>query len=103
MVQAAMDTGLVRLVGRMYNPGDLPRIDAVIVGSETPWLTGRLIRRWRRTGLRVIGLFPPGDRAAIEMFCRSEVDQLFADTAEPIIVLRAVRDLIAMHHLLRTT
>lgn len=94
LVQAAADTGLVRLIARCYNPSDLPAVDAVIAGSEIPWLTVAAIRRWRRSGIAVVGLFPSGDRPAIDMFCRAEVDQLFSDVADPLIILRAVRDLV---------
>ncbi|MCP3975188.1 MAG: hypothetical protein GY720_11940 [bacterium] len=95
LVQAAVDTGLVRLLARCYNPVDLPIVDAVVAGSEVPWLTVDGIRRWRRAGIAVVGMFPLGDRPAIEMFCRAEVDQLFCDRADPLVILRAVRDLVS--------
>ena len=46
-------------------------------------------------GIVVIGVFPLGDRPAIEMFCRAGVDQLFGDQADPLVILRAIRDLVA--------
>jgi hypothetical protein len=95
LVEAAADTGLVRLVGRCYNPSELSPADVIAVGSEVPWLSAGAIRRWRARGAIVIGVFPVGDRPAIEMFCRAGVDQLFADLVDPIVILRAIRDLAA--------
>lgn len=95
LVQTAADTGLVRLVARCFDPVDLPVVDAVVAGSEVPWLTVAGIKRWRRSGMAVVGMFPVGDRPAIEMFCRAEVDQLFGDLADPLVILRAVRDLVS--------
>lgn len=95
LVRTAIETGLVRLLARCYNPGDIPTADAIVVGSEVPWLDGTVIDRWHRAGLAVIGVFPLGDRPAIEMFCRAGVDQLFAEVADPMVVLRAVRAIAA--------
>ncbi len=95
LVRTAIESGLVRLLARCYNPGDVPAADVVVVGSEVPWLNGAVIDRWHRYGLAVIGVFPLGDRPAIEMFCRAGVAQLFADVADPLVVLRAVRDVVA--------
>jgi hypothetical protein len=92
LVRTAIESGLVRLLARCYNPADIPAADAVVVGSEVPWLTGAVIDHWRQSGLAVIGVFPLGDRPAIEMFCRAGVDQLFAEIANPVVMLRAIRD-----------
>ena len=94
-MRTAIESGLVRLLARCYHPADVPAVDAVVVGSEVPWLNGAVIADWRRSGFAVIGVFPLGDRPAIEMFCRAGVDQLFADVAEPVVVLRAIRDVAA--------
>ena len=96
LVQTASDTALVRLVARCYNPADLPVVDAVIAGSEVPWLSVTRIERWQRSGIAVIGVFPLGDRPAIDMFCRADVAQLFSDRADPLTILRATRDLVAV-------
>lgn len=93
LVAAAVETGLVRLVARCYNPHDVLQVNAVVVGSETPWITASLIARWRSAHISVVGIFPQGDRVAIDLFCRSYVDQLFVETAEPTLILRTVRDL----------
>ena len=94
-VDTAVDTALVRLVARCYDPVDLPPVDVVIVGTETPWLNARHVARWHAAGITVIGIFPATDRAAVELLCRAGVDQLFAETAEPVLILRAARDLAA--------
>jgi len=93
LVQCAAETGLVRLMARCYNPGDVPAVDVVVTGSEVSWLSAAVIAQWRRSGLAVVGIFPDGDRPAIGMFCRGGVDQLFAEVADPVVILRAVRDL----------
>jgi hypothetical protein len=95
LVRTAVESGLVRLLARCYNPADVPAVDAVVAGSEVPWLDGYVIAEWQRSGLAVIGVFPLGDRPAIEMFCRAGVDQLFADVANPVVMLRAIRDVAA--------
>jgi hypothetical protein len=95
LVRTAIESGLVRLLARCYNPADVPAVDAVVAGSEVPWLSGSVIAHWQRSGVAVIGVFPLGDRPAIEMFCRAGVDQLFADVADPSVILRAIRDLAA--------
>lgn len=95
LVRTAVESGLVRLLARCYDPSEVVVADAVVVGSEVPWLTGPVIANWHRSGLAVIGVFPLGDRPAVEMFCRAGVDQLFSDVADPLVMLRAVRDLAA--------
>ncbi len=95
LARTAAETGLVRLVARCFNPADLPAVDAVVAGSEVPWLTAAMIAKWRRRRLVVIGVFPEGDQPAIARFCRYGVHQLFAETADPIVILRAIRDLAA--------
>ncbi len=102
MADAATETGLVRLVARCSEPGEVPTADAIAVGTETPWLSRAAIERWRQEGSVVIGLFPIGDRPAVELLCRSEVDQLFTQAVEPLVVLRAIRDLTEDRRLARS-
>ncbi|NND03607.1 MAG: hypothetical protein HKN91_12550 [Acidimicrobiia bacterium] len=94
LADAAAESGLVRLVARCYNPGDLPAgVEVIVAGTETPWLNARLIASWRRRGVAVIGVFPAPDRAAVALLCRAEVDQLFVETVDPALILRTARDL----------
>lgn len=93
LAQVAADSGLVRLVGRAYSPGDVPHCDIVVVGTETPWLTPARIAGWHRTGLVVFGVFPLGDRAAVDLLCRARADQLFEESVDPIVLMRAARDM----------
>lgn len=93
IVEEAADTCLVRLVARCYDPGEIPPVDALLVGTETPWLNPAHIATWQRRGIAVVGMFPLGDRAAIAFLCRSFVDQLFVEEAEPLVILRAVCEL----------
>ena len=95
LAEAATETGLVRLVARAYRASDVVEADAIIVGTETPWLSTRLIAAWRRRGVVVIGIFPRGDRPAVELLCRAGVDQLFMEGTDPLLILRAARELVA--------
>ena len=67
--------------------------DAITVGTETPWLSGATIGGWRDRGFVVIGVFPATDQPALELLCLSSVDQLFTEGADPLVILRAIRDL----------
>lgn len=93
LVEVAADSALVRLTGRAYNPTEVDDADVIVVGTEVPWLSARVIEAWRNAGAAVIGLFPIGDRPAIELLCLAGVDQLFVETVDPLIILRAARDL----------
>lgn len=93
LVEAAAATGLVRVVARCFESSDLPDVDAIVAGSEAPWLGVTTLRFWKRQGIVVVGMFPLGDRPAIELFCRANVDQLYADVTDPLIVLRAIREM----------
>lgn len=95
LVAAIAESGLVRLTGRCYDPQDVPAVDALVVGSETPWLDPQVIDGLRRRGIAILGVYPPGDGPAIEMFCDASVDQLFSDTTDPLVILRSIRDLAA--------
>ncbi len=96
LAAAALESALVRLVARCYNPLDVPAsADVVVVGTEVPWLSIDLISRWRAQGRSVIGIFPVGDRPALRMLCQANVTQLFAECADPMVILRAIRQLVA--------
>ena len=93
LVAAIAESGLVRLTGRCYDPQEVPAVDALVVGSEAPWLDREVIVSFRCRGIAVLGVYPPGDGPAIEMFCAASVDQLFSDTTDPLVILRSIRDL----------
>lgn len=103
LADAAAESGLVRMVGRCYNPEDLPDdVDVIVVGSETPWLSGPIVAAWRRRGAAVIGVFAAPDRAAVALLCRAGVDQLFVETVDPVLILRAARDFARLSRPRRT-
>jgi hypothetical protein len=94
LVTAARLGGLVRMIGRCRSPFDvdqaLERVDAVVIGAETSWLSPALIRRWRSTGTVVVGMVPPGDRPAAEMMAAGGADVVFGHHEPPVRVLAAV-------------
>ena len=94
LVQAAADTGLVRLTARAFNPADIQDVAAVVVGTEVPWLRTTHVLEWKSRRIAVLGMYPRGDRPAIARLCTSGVDQLFVEDVDPVVVLRAIRDIV---------
>jgi hypothetical protein len=99
LVTSARMGGMVRILGRCRSAFDvdqtLDRIDAVVVGAETGWLSPALLRRWRSQGITVVGMVAPGDRPAAELMNAGEVDAVFTHHEPPIRVLAAVVSHIA--------
>lgn len=95
LVTEARASASVRLVMRVFRPEEIAdgagSIDVVVVGSETPWATPARINSWHRLGLRVVGIHPVGDRAALERLRSSRVDLIMADDVEAEAVLREIR------------
>lgn len=83
LVRIAQETAAVRLVLRAYQPEDvedaLDRLDVLVVGAETAWVSPVLIRSWRDRGLAVVALHPPGDGPARAMLAAAEADEILAD------------------------
>lgn len=94
IVQAAADSGLVRLTARAFNPADIRGVAAVVVGSEAPWLRASHVSNWKARRIAVVGMYPQGDRPAIARLCAAEVDQLFVDDTDAMVVLRAIREIV---------
>jgi MinD-like ATPase involved in chromosome partitioning or flagellar assembly len=96
----ARSTSLVRLVARAYEPEDLDRrandLDVVVAGAETAWVTPTAIYRWRRKGLGVLGLHPPGDRPGRRLLTIGGADEVLPDTTPPERLLHVVRTLRRM-------
>ena len=83
LVDAARRDPQIRIVRRAYEPQDLDRsapLDAVVVGSETAWITSARIHSLRTTGIRVIGIYPQGDRPGRDLLHRGGVDVALPDT-----------------------
>ncbi len=98
LAQAAAETGLVRITVRGFDPADVDGVTAVVVGSEAPWLRARHVARWRRRSMRVIGIYPRGDRPTIARLCGANVDQLLSEDTDPLIIMRTIRDLVGSGH-----
>ena len=83
LVDAARRDPTVRVVRRAYEPQDLERaapLDIVVVGAETSWITSSRIRSIRRSGTKVVGVYPSGDRPGHELLRRGGVDVALPDS-----------------------
>ena len=92
LVDAARRDPQIRIVRRAYEPQDLDRsapLDAVVVGSETAWITSARIHSLRKTGIKVIGIYPQGDRPGRDLLHRGGVDVALPDTTPPEELLTA--------------
>jgi MinD-like ATPase involved in chromosome partitioning or flagellar assembly len=95
LVALAKETAEVRMVLRAYRPEEVEdeahRLDVVVAGAETSWVTPARIATWRRRGLRVVGMFPAGDRPARQRLMAGGADEVLPDDTPPAVVVRAVR------------
>jgi len=95
LVSAARATATVRLVLRAFLPSEVSdhadELDAVIVGSETPWATPARLSSWRRLGVRVVGIHPVGDRPAEARLRSSHADLVLSDDLPADTILREIR------------
>ena len=92
LVDAARRDPTVRVVRRVYEPGDLERaapVDIVVVGAETSWITSSRIKSLRRSGTRVIGVYPSGDEPGRALLERGGADAALPDSTPPEDVLQA--------------
>lgn len=93
-VAHARDTATVRLVLRAFVPDEVSteanRIDVVVAGAETSWVTPARIRAWRRTGLRIVGIHPRGDEPARERLAAGGADEILPDDAGSEAIARSV-------------
>jgi hypothetical protein len=94
LVTSARMGGMVRILGRCRSAFDvdqnLERIDAVVVGAETGWLSVALLRRWRANGITVIGVVAPGDRPAYQLMTMGGADAVFEHDEPPIRLLTTI-------------
>lgn len=95
LVAAARSSAGVRLVLRAFLPdevlGRATDLDVVIVGAETPWATAARLTSWSRSGLRVVGVHPAGDRPAAERLRAAGADLVLSDDLPAEAILREVR------------
>ncbi len=91
LVETARHTGLARVVARCARPDEVvaasPPARIVVVGTETPWLTGAVVRSWRRHGLAVVGLVPPEDRPGRRLLEDGGCDLVVDDHIPPVRLL----------------
>ncbi len=95
LVAAARDTAAVRLVLRAYQPDDIDRqrsdIDVVVAGAETSWVTPAQVGAWRRSGLRVVGIYPAGDAPGRSLLEAGGAHEILPDDTPPAAILQAIR------------
>ena len=99
LVDAARRDPTVRVVRRVYEPEDLDRatpLDIVVVGAETSWITSSRIRSLRRSGTRVIGMYPSGDGPGRALLERGGADVALPDSTPPEDVLQAATAVAAV-------
>ncbi|MDH5372168.1 MAG: hypothetical protein OEX97_04405 [Acidimicrobiia bacterium] len=100
-VDVARRDPTIRIVRRAYEAQDLERaapLDGVVVGSETSWITSTLVRSIRRSGTRVIGVYPAGDAPGRDLLHRGGADVALPDSTLPEDLLNAAT-LVAMEDL----
>ena len=94
LVDFARQSATMRVVKRCRTAAEvevvLGRVDAVVVGSETSWLSVPLLRRWRSQGVAVVGIAPPHDRPALRLFEAAGVDTVATPSHDPGRIFGAV-------------
>jgi MinD superfamily P-loop ATPase len=95
LVAHARETAEVRMVLRAFRPEEVEeeaeRLDVVVAGAETTWVTPARIAAWRRRGLRVVGIFASGDRPARQRLLAGGADEILPDDTPPGAVVRSIR------------
>ncbi|MFH1331548.1 MAG: hypothetical protein ABIJ48_13005 [Actinomycetota bacterium] len=95
LVVQAKETAEVRLVLRAFRPEEVEeeahRLDVVVAGAETTWVTPARIAAWRRRGLRVVGIFPCGDGPARQRLMAGGADEVLPDDTPAGDVVRTIR------------
>lgn len=87
LVDFARQSATMRILRRCRTAGEvesvLRRIHVVVIGSETPWLTSELLRRWRASGVGIVGITGPNDRPGRRIFEAVPADEVLPATVEP--------------------
>lgn len=95
LVAYANETAAVRIVLRAFQPRDIEShaadIDVVVAGGDVTWVTPHQIATWRRLGLGVIGMHPPGDTPAAALLELGGVDETLPDSTELAALVQAIR------------
>jgi len=93
LVEAARATAFVRVVTRAYSSADLDPygLDAVVAGAETSWVSPAQIAAWKRSGCRVLGVFPSGDEPARRLLAMGGADEVLPDSTSTADLLASLR------------
>ncbi len=95
LVAHAHDTASIRIVLRAFQPSDLESraadIDVVVAGGDVSWVTPHQVTTWKRLGLGVIGVIPPGDRPASDLLTLGGADEVVPDTVDAQSLVQAIR------------
>lgn len=94
-VSFVRDGAGLRVVARAYEPEEVIRRspDVVLVGSETSWISPTHVRAWRRRGIRVLGLHPPGDQPGRDLLERGGADAILPETTSVVGLFRTIQAL----------
>ena len=95
LVAYAHETAALRVVLRAYQPREIEErvadIDVVVAGAAVAWVTQTQISTWRRLGLAVVGIHPPGDRPAIRLLEEAGAHEILSDDLPIEAIAQAVR------------
>lgn len=95
LVGLARDTASVKLVLRAYQPDDIEKqaedIDVVVAGAETSWVTPAQVATWRRSGLLVVGIYPAGDRPALQLLEAGGAHETVSDDTPVSSIIQLLR------------
>jgi MinD-like ATPase involved in chromosome partitioning or flagellar assembly len=95
LVAAAREGAAIRLVLRAYEPDEIrdraDGIDVIVAGGETTWVTPAQIASWQRNNIRVVGIYPAGDRPARRMFQSAGADEVLPDDTSTESLIQAIR------------
>jgi len=83
LVGAIRESAAARLILRAYQPAELEErrdeLDVVVAGAETSWVTSASIAAWRRSGLRVVGIYPDRDSPARRILETGGADEILSE------------------------
>ncbi len=95
LVALARDSAAVRLVLRAYRPEEVDQeagqIDVLVAGAETAWVTPAKVAAWRRTGLRIVGVYPRGDLPARDRLAAGGADEVIPDDTPVSAIVQMIR------------
>ena len=95
LVAAAREGAAIRLVLRAYEPDEIRNradgIDVIVAGGETTWVTPAQIASWQRLGMRVVGIYPAGDRPSRQLLQSAGADEVLPDDTPTESLIQTIR------------